>query len=128
MIIRIWHGWTDPVDADAYQQLLETDIVPAILARNIPGLHHLDVLRREADGDEVEFVTLMWFDGWSAVEAFVGERVTTSVVPDTARRLLRRYDADSHHYDLVGRHPSGSVGLAVDKPTRREQQLQAHRQ
>ena len=30
MIARIWHGYTTPENADAYQHLLQTEILPAI--------------------------------------------------------------------------------------------------
>ena len=70
MIVRIWHGWTTTESADEYQQLLETSIVPGIVSKAIPGLAGVDILRR-ADGDdtEAEFVTMMTFDDWPAVEA-----------------------------------------------------------
>lgn len=49
MLFRTWHGWTDPSAADAYERLLDGEIVPAITARGIDGLHHVDILRREAE-------------------------------------------------------------------------------
>lgn len=72
----------------------------------IPGLRHVDILRRRRseNGEEVEFVTLMTFDGWAAVEAFAGPGGTSSFVPDAARALLSRFDEHSQHYELVGSH------------------------
>ena len=61
MICRIWHGWTTPEDADAYERLLEEEIFVGIAGRNIPGYRGIRLLRRE-DGDETEFVTIMTFD------------------------------------------------------------------
>ncbi len=105
MILRIWHGWTRPNAADAYQRLLDEEIVPGILARQINGLRDVRVLRhRDASVDEVEFVTLMQFEHWGAVETFAGPGGTTSVVPDAARRLLSRFDDHSQHYELVATH------------------------
>jgi hypothetical protein len=49
MILRTWHGWTTRDNADSYQELLDTTIAPAIIARQIPGLRSLDILRH-ADG------------------------------------------------------------------------------
>lgn len=106
MIIRIWHGWTAREDAAHYQDLLDTEIVPGITARAVPGLHGVDVLRRDAGDDEVEFVTVMTFDGWASVEAFAGPGVTAAVVPPAARPILRRYDPESQHYELAARHPA----------------------
>jgi antibiotic biosynthesis monooxygenase (ABM) superfamily enzyme len=105
MIVRIWHGWTTPGNADAYQQLLETTIVPGIIAKGIPGLSGVDILRRrDGDGEKVEFVTVMTFDDWSAVETFAGPSKTASVVPPAAQRLLARYDQHSQHYETIARH------------------------
>ncbi len=103
VILRIWHGWTAPADAKTYQELLNTTIAPGIMARSIPGLSGLDVLRRE-DGAEVEFITIMEFADWAAVEAFAGPEKTGSVVPPAARKFLARYDAHSQHYEVVDRH------------------------
>jgi hypothetical protein len=45
MTVRIWHGRTTKEHADAYQQLLDTTIVPAILERGLSGLRGVDILR-----------------------------------------------------------------------------------
>lgn len=107
MIVRVWHGWTGQDSADAYQRLLDDTIVPGIIARGIPGLHGVEVLRRRASEcpkDEVEFVTMMTFDDWTAVEQFAGDGGTTSVVPSAARALLRRFDDHSQHHERVAVH------------------------
>ena len=106
MIVRAWNGWTTPDNAKAYEDLLNGTIAPAIMARRIPGLHDLAVLRRidhEAQtGDH--FLTLMTFDNWRAVEEFAGQNATTSVVPPAARALLSHHDAHSQHFELLHRH------------------------
>lgn len=102
MIQRIWHGWTSSTAADDYEHLLRSEIVPGILRRDIDGLEGIDILRRRAEeSDDVEFVTIMTFDGWPAVEAFAGPGGTTSVVPPAARELLDRFDEHSQHYEVV---------------------------
>jgi hypothetical protein len=107
VIVRIWHGWTTPDDADAYQQLLDAAIVPNILARGIPGLRDVAILRHRGDDDgEVEFLTIMTFDDWAAVESFAGPDTTAAVVPASAQQLLARYDQHSQHYELIARHQS----------------------
>lgn len=103
MIVRIWHGWTEPADADAYQRLLDEEVVPGIVGRHIPGFERIDVLRRrDGDDSEVEFVTIMRFEHWAAVETFAGPDGGTSVVPPAARALLSRFDAHAGHYEIVG--------------------------
>ncbi|TCO80109.1 hypothetical protein EV699_11614 [Plasticicumulans lactativorans] len=105
MITRIWHGWTTPDYAAAYEQLLRTEIFPGIAARRVPGYRGLSLLRRDHE-DEVEFVTIMWFDSLAAVRAFAGEDYTVAVVPAQARALLTRFDAHSAHYETLVAPPS----------------------
>ncbi|HSU15596.1 hypothetical protein [Longimicrobium sp.] len=100
MICRIWHGWTTPANADAYERLLRTEIFHAIEGREIAGFRGIQLLRRDA-GAEVEFVTLMWFDSLDAVRAFAGDDYERAVVPESARALLARFDERSAHYPVV---------------------------
>ncbi|WP_150252532.1 antibiotic biosynthesis monooxygenase [Nocardiopsis deserti] len=102
MIRRLWHGWTSPADADAYERLLLDEVFPGILARGLTGLRGLEAWRRPERAGEVEFVTVMSFDDVHAVAAFTGGDPEASVVPERARALLGRFDEHSAHYDLVG--------------------------
>jgi len=102
MITRIWHGWTTPANADAYEALLREEIVAGIEGRHIEGFRGIDLLRRAA-GAEVEFVTIMWFDSLDAVRTFAGADHEVAVVPPAARVLLSRFDARSQHYDTIER-------------------------
>jgi len=99
MIGRIWHGWTTPENADAYEALLKQEIFVGIGDRRIPGYGGIQLLRRDLD-DEVEFVTIMRFDSLDAVRAFAGEDYEAAVVPPKARALLARYDARSQHFEV----------------------------
>jgi heme-degrading monooxygenase HmoA len=99
MIVRLWHGWTTPANADAYERLLEEEIFRGIANRSMPGYRGIELLRRAADG-EVEFVTVMRFDSIEAVRMFAGGDHETAVVPPSAQRLLSRFDARSAHFEL----------------------------
>lgn len=99
MIGRVWHGWTTPENADAYESLLRHEIFEGIKDRQIPGFREIQLLRRSLD-TEVEFVTIMWFDSIDAVRAFAGEDYEVAVVPPEARALLSRFDARSQHYEV----------------------------
>ena len=99
MICRLWHGWTTPANADAYEQLLREEVFVGIASRGIAGFRGIELLRRTS-GAEVEFVTLMWFESLDDVRKFAGEDYATAVVPDAARRILRRFDATSTHYEV----------------------------
>jgi hypothetical protein len=104
-IKRLWRGWTGPEQADTYGRLLDETIVPGIAARNIDGHQSTEILRRlDPENDEVEFITIMTFRDWAAIEAFAGGDGRDSVVPDSARRLLTRYDRHSAHYEVVAEH------------------------
>jgi antibiotic biosynthesis monooxygenase (ABM) superfamily enzyme len=99
MIGRIWHGWTVPDNADRYEALLRDEIFPGIEAKGVAGYHGIELFRRTA-GDEVEFVTIMWFDSWEAVREFAGPDYATAYVPPRAREVLARFDAESAHYEV----------------------------
>ncbi len=100
MISRIWHGWTTRENADAYEQLLRTEIFSGIAQRSIQGYRGIHLLRRDVE-DSVEFVTIMWFDSLDAVRAFAGDDYEVAVVPPKARQLLSRFDSRSAHYHVV---------------------------
>jgi hypothetical protein len=102
MICRMWHGWTTIENAGAYETLLREEIFHGIAGRNIRGFRGIDLVRRDA-ADEVEFMTVMWFDDFDSVREFAGADYVQAVVPPEARLLLSRFDAESAHYDVVER-------------------------
>ena len=71
-----------------------------IEAMNVPGLRRFEMMRRPL-ADEVEFVTIMEFDGLDAVKAFAGEDYEKCYVPTAARAVLKRFDERSAHYELL---------------------------
>ena len=99
MIARIWHGWTKPENADAYDALLQREIFVGIRERQIAGFRGIELLRRTVAG-EVEFVTIMRFDDLDAVRRLAGEDYEAAVVPAAARALLARFDSRSQHYEI----------------------------
>jgi heme-degrading monooxygenase HmoA len=96
MIARLWHGWTTHNKADAYENLLRSEVLPGI--HRISGFHGAYLFRREA-GEEIEFVTLTLFDSLDAVRAFAGDDYEVAVVPPQARKLLSHFDVRSVHYE-----------------------------
>lgn len=99
MISRVWHGWTTPEKADAYETLLQNEIFTGIQNRQIAGFREIQLFRRSLEA-EVEFVTVMWFDSLEAVRVFAGEEYEVAVVPAKARELLSRFDERSQHYEV----------------------------
>ena len=98
-IKRIWHGWTTPENAEAYEALLHSEVFPSIEAKSIPGYRSIELLRRD-QGDEVEFMTIMTFDSIQSVIDFQGDDYQRCYVPDAAQRVLRRWDQTSAHFEL----------------------------
>jgi len=96
MIARIWHGWTKPADAAAYERMLRNEIFPSIAARNIPGYHGAELFIRE-NGDEVEFVTLLRFDSMDAVKEFAGADESKPVIFPKAEALIARMERARHY-------------------------------
>ena len=99
MISRIWHGYTTRENADAYENLLKEEIFIGIHDRHIPGFKQIQLFRRNQE-DEVEFITVMWFDDLDAVRLFAGEDYAQAVVPPKARLILKRFDERSQHYEV----------------------------
>jgi len=99
MISRIWHGYTIKANADAYEDLLKKEIFVGISNHNIKGYEGIQLLRREL-ANEVEFITIMWFDSIDAVRDFAGNDYEQAVVPPKARSLLLRFDERSQHYEV----------------------------
>ena len=102
MICRLWRGWTTPANAPAYEAIVRSEVIPGIEARRIPGFRHIDLMRRDL-GDEVEFQTLMWFDRLDAIKAFMGEDYAVSHVPPAAQAVLKRFDEQAAHFEVIDR-------------------------
>jgi heme-degrading monooxygenase HmoA len=99
MIARLWHGWTFPENADAYETLLKEEIFIGIQNRQLPGFRGIQLLRRSLE-TEVEFITVMIFDSLEAVRRFAAQDYEAAVVPPAARALLAHFDLRSKHYEI----------------------------
>ena len=102
MICRLWRGWTSLENADAYERIVRTEVIPGIEARKIPGFRHMDLMKRDLGG-EIEFQTCMWFADLDAVRAFMGEDYAVSHVPPEARAVLNSFDDRAAHYEVIDR-------------------------
>jgi hypothetical protein len=102
VVCRMWRGWTTPANADRYDLYLKDELFPRLqheLAKL--GYRGFHVLRRN-EGEEIGFVTMVWFDSLAAVRSFAGENYETPVISQKARSILSRYDAKVAHYELSG--------------------------
>ena len=101
MIARIWHGYTKPEHADAYESMLKPELLPGI--GKVKGYRGSYLLRRET-GDEIEFITIMLWDSIDAIRAVAGPDYETAVVPEERRKYLVHYEPKSTHYEVVSTH------------------------
>jgi heme-degrading monooxygenase HmoA len=100
MIMRYWRGWATRENADAYQRIVSTTVLPHIASLGLSGYHGAYLMRREV-GDEVEFATITMFDSLDDVRAFAGDDYEQAYVPAEARAVLTRFDERCAHYDTV---------------------------
>lgn len=98
MISRLWRGRTTRENADAYEALLRSEILPGI--HRIEGHRGAYLLRREVDA-LVEFATITLWDSLDAVRAFAGDDYETAVILPEARALLADFDERSAHYETL---------------------------
>jgi heme-degrading monooxygenase HmoA len=97
MIVRHWKGWTEIRDADAYETLLRTKVLPDL--KRLKGYRGGYVLRSDG-AEEVEFIVLNFFDSVDAIRSFAGEDFATPVFEPEARVLLSRIEPIAHHYEV----------------------------
>ena len=101
MIARIWHGYTQPEYADAYEGMLKPELLPGI--SKVKGYKGSYLLRRTT-GNEIEFITIMLWESIDAIRAVAGADYETAVVPEERRKYLAHYDPKSTHYEVVSTH------------------------
>jgi hypothetical protein len=107
MVCRMWRGWTSRANAQAYDSYLKNELFPRVERELAPrGYRGFHLLRLDR-GEEVEFVTMLWFDSIESVQSFAGANYETPVISEKARGLLAHFADRCEHYDLSGfRWPS----------------------
>jgi heme-degrading monooxygenase HmoA len=97
MIARIWHGYTTPENADAYEAMLKPEMLPGL--GKVPGYHGGYVLRRALE-TEVEFITIMVWESLEALKAVAGPHYEVSIVPEGRKKYLAHFDGQAAHYEI----------------------------
>lgn len=98
MIARIWHGYTKPEHADAYEAMLKPELLPGL--SKVKGFKGSYLMRRNA-GTEVEFITIILWESIDAIRAVAGPDYETAVIPEERRKYLAHYDAKAVHYEVA---------------------------
>ncbi|MFI5841967.1 antibiotic biosynthesis monooxygenase [Catenuloplanes sp. NPDC051500] len=97
MIARVWRGWVHAQDAAAYDRHYRAEVLSTLRAVN--GFGGARLMRREAD-DEVEFLSIAYFEDMDSVARFAGDSPETPVIADSVRALFIRYDTIVRHYEV----------------------------
>ena len=98
MIGRFWKGWATPENAQAYEILFRTSILPGL--QSISGFVGAYVLRKDT-GEEVEIMTITLFASLEAIRAFAGDDPALAHVTTEARQLLSHFEQTVTHYEVV---------------------------
>lgn len=97
MIARHWRGWTKLQDADAYEALLKSRVLPGL--SEIAGYCGGYILRNDGAA-ESEFVVINLFDSLDAVREFAGPNYDVAVFEPEAKALLSRFEPAANHYEV----------------------------
>ena len=100
MIARVWHGWTKPEDAEGYEAHLRPELLPGL--SRMKGFKGSYLMRRLV-GDEVEFVTMIFWESLEDLRAVAGANYETAIIPEERKRYLKRFDVKAAHYEVVER-------------------------
>ena len=108
-IKRVWQAWTTPENADVYEALLAEEIFPGIIAKGIDGLDKIELLRRSV-GSEVEFMVTMYLDSEGSIKKMAGDDAEKAYVPDSARKVLKRFEDRARHFEIRQQHVLADLG------------------
>jgi len=102
MIARVWHGYTKPEHADAYEATLKPELLPGISqAKGYQGSY---LLRRNV-GAEVEFITILLWESLDTVRAAAGHAdYETAIIPEERQKYLAHFDRKAAHYEVSATH------------------------
>jgi hypothetical protein len=102
MVCRVWRGWTTVDRAQSYDDYLQRELFPRLGQELHPHGYRGYQLLRLGRGEEVEFMTMLWFESIESVRSFAGENYETPVISEKARTLLTRFADRADHYQLSG--------------------------
>ena len=98
MIARVWRGWAEPGQADAYQRHYEDEV--SVHLTGVHGFRGARLLRR-VEGDEVAFTSITFFTSMQAVRGFAGKKPEQAFIEEAARRVLSRWDEEVTHHEVA---------------------------
>lgn len=102
MVCRVWRAWTTTGDAQRYDDYLQKELFPRLNHElNSQGYRGYQLLRTNRD-EEVEFMTMLWFESIEKVRSFAGDNYEVPVISEKARSVLTRFADRADHYEVSG--------------------------
>jgi len=98
LILRAWKATAAPEDAEGYPTHFRERVVPEL--RRVSGFVGALLLRREVEG-AVEFTVLTRWTSMGAIRAFAGQDVSRAVVEPGAIAVLKAYDREVLHHEIL---------------------------
>lgn len=99
MVARVWHGYTKPEHADAYESMLKPELLPGI--SKAKGYRGSYLMRRDL-GAEVEFITILLWDSLDDIRVSAGhDDYERAIIPPERRQFLAHFDATAAHYEVA---------------------------
>lgn len=106
MVARVWHGYSTPEHAGKYEAMLKPELLPGI--SKVTGYRGSLLLRRNI-GEEIEFITVLFFESLDNIRAVAGPDYELAVVPENRRKHLTRWDPRATHYEVASVHGIASL-------------------
>ena len=98
MISRQWRGLARVNQAEAYQEHLRNETLPAL--RKIPGFIDASVLARDLAAG-IEFLVVTRWTSMDAIVSFAGSDVEAAVVPAKVAEMMVEYDHRVEHFEVL---------------------------
>ncbi len=101
MILRMWRGRANPVNADAYIEHAKQRVIP-VLGKS-KGYRGAYIVRRILDAT-AEVVVLTFWESMAAVRQFAGTHPEKAVVEPEAKAVLSDFDRVVSHFEIFETH------------------------
>jgi heme-degrading monooxygenase HmoA len=98
MIVRLWSARATAAGAESYATHFRRTILPEL--QRIAGFRGALLLRRPVT-DDVKLIVLTFWESMASIRGFTGDDATAAVVGPEARAVLKEFDRDVEHFDLV---------------------------
>ena len=106
MVCRVWRGWTTIGNAQGYDDYLCQELFPRLDRELRAGGYRGYQLLRLRRGEEVEFMTMLWFESIENVRAFAaldeGRGAAHATIGAHGRINAARYGEQSAFEKLLG--------------------------